>query len=160
VSIIDYFSFRDCASVTGQFQRDVEKRIEAGRWRAKRYVFDENASGPIARRIDEQDTRCRGRQWPARALRLKPGEAHDNRLCSELLTGWQPKTLLLADRGYDADWIRRLVTQHVLGPKFHRSAIEKGQFVLALTFIVRAISSNGSSTRSNSAGASPPATTN
>lgn len=44
-------------------------------------------------------------------LGLTPGEAHDNRLCAELLTGLQPKTLLLADRGYDADWIRALVNQ-------------------------------------------------
>jgi transposase len=48
-------------------------------------------------------------------LALTPGEAHDNRLCAQLLTGLQtglqPKTMLLADRGYDADWIRALVTQ-------------------------------------------------
>ena len=44
-------------------------------------------------------------------LGLTPGEAHDNRLCSALLTGLQPQTMLLADRGYDADWIRALVHQ-------------------------------------------------
>jgi transposase len=44
-------------------------------------------------------------------LGLTPGEAHDNRLCPELLTGLQPKSMLLADRGYDADWIRALVKQ-------------------------------------------------
>jgi transposase len=42
---------------------------------------------------------------------LTPGEAHDNRLCSVLLTGLPPGTMLLADRGYDADWIRKLVNQ-------------------------------------------------
>jgi len=36
-------------------------------------------------------------------LGLTPGEAHDNRLCSMLLTGLRPRTMLLADRGYDAD---------------------------------------------------------
>ena len=41
-------------------------------------------------------------------LGLTPGEAHDNRLCSMLLAGLQPRTMLLADRGYDADWIRAL----------------------------------------------------
>jgi transposase len=41
-------------------------------------------------------------------LGLTPGEAHDNRLCPELL-GLQPRSMLLADRGYDADWIRALV---------------------------------------------------
>jgi transposase len=44
-------------------------------------------------------------------LGLTPGEAHDNRLCSVLLTGLQPRTMLLADRGYDADWIRAFVTK-------------------------------------------------
>jgi transposase len=40
---------------------------------------------------------------------LSPGEAHDNRLCPELLAGLLPKTMVLADRSYDADWIRTLV---------------------------------------------------
>ena len=39
---------------------------------------------------------------------LTPGEAHDNRLCSILLSALLPQTMLLADRGYDADWIREL----------------------------------------------------
>jgi len=39
-------------------------------------------------------------------LALTSGEAHDNRLCSVLLGALLPKTRLLADRGYDADWIR------------------------------------------------------
>ncbi len=42
-------------------------------------------------------------------LGLSPGEAHDNRLCPVLLAGLLPKTMVLADRGYDADWIRALV---------------------------------------------------
>ena len=44
-------------------------------------------------------------------LGLTPGEAHDNRLCSVLLTGLRPRTMLLADRGFDADWIRALANQ-------------------------------------------------
>ena len=44
-------------------------------------------------------------------LGLTPGEAHDNRLCSVLLTGLKPQTMLLADRAYDADWIRALVNE-------------------------------------------------
>jgi hypothetical protein len=44
-------------------------------------------------------------------LGLASGEAHDNRLCVRLLAGLHPQALLLADRGYDADWIRRLVAQ-------------------------------------------------
>ena len=44
-------------------------------------------------------------------LGLTPGETHDNQLCTELLMGLQAKSMLLADRGYDADWIRALVNQ-------------------------------------------------
>jgi transposase len=44
-------------------------------------------------------------------LGLTSGEVHDNRLCSVLLTGLHPRTMLLADRGYDADWIRALASQ-------------------------------------------------
>src|SRR5437762_10542013 len=40
-----------------------------------------------------------------------PGERHDNRLCSVLLSALLPQTKLLADRGYDADWIRELARQ-------------------------------------------------
>ena len=42
---------------------------------------------------------------------LTPGEAHDNRLCWDLLTGLTPQTMVLADRGYHADWIRALVRE-------------------------------------------------
>ena len=44
-------------------------------------------------------------------LALTPGEAHDNRLCSVLLSALLPQTMLLADRGYDANWIRELARQ-------------------------------------------------
>lgn len=39
------------------------------------------------------------------------GEAHDNRLCAVLLSALLSQTMLLADRGYDADWIREFVRQ-------------------------------------------------
>jgi hypothetical protein len=41
---------------------------------------------------------------------LSPGEAPQSTL-SLLLTGLRPRTMLLADRGYDADWIRALANQ-------------------------------------------------
>lgn len=44
-------------------------------------------------------------------LALTPGEAHDNRLCSALLSALPPQTMLLADRGYDAVWIRERARQ-------------------------------------------------
>ena len=40
---------------------------------------------------------------------LTSGEAHDNRLCSVLLRGLKPETMLLADRAYDADWTRAFI---------------------------------------------------
>jgi transposase len=45
-----------------------------------------------------------------RRARNWAGEVHDNRLGWVLLTGLRPRTMLLADRGYDADWIRALAS--------------------------------------------------
>jgi transposase len=39
-------------------------------------------------------------------LALTPGEAHDNRLAGKLLSRLKSGSMPLADRGYDADWIR------------------------------------------------------
>jgi transposase len=39
-------------------------------------------------------------------LALSPGEAHDVRLAEKLLPRLKSGSMLLADRGYDADWIR------------------------------------------------------
>ena len=44
-------------------------------------------------------------------LALTPGEAHDNRLAGKLMSCLKSGSMLLADRGYDADWIRRLATR-------------------------------------------------
>ena len=44
-------------------------------------------------------------------LALTPGEAHDNRLCSVLLSALLPQTMLLVDRGCDADRIREFSRQ-------------------------------------------------
>jgi transposase len=47
---------------------------------------------------------------PARLV-LTSGEAHDNRLAGKLLSRLKSGTMLLADRGYDADWIRALAAK-------------------------------------------------
>ena len=44
-------------------------------------------------------------------LALTAGEAHDNRLAHKLLSRLKSGTMLLADRGYDADWIRTLAAK-------------------------------------------------
>src|SRR3954463_13317615 len=55
---------------------------------------------------------CVGRyQWSLVRLALTAGEAHDNRLAGKLLSRLKSGTMLLADRGYDGDWIRRLVAE-------------------------------------------------
>jgi len=45
-------------------------------------------------------------------LALTTGEAHDNRLVLTLLSALKSGAMLLADRGFDADWIRTFVTEH------------------------------------------------
>ena len=44
-------------------------------------------------------------------LALTAGEAHDDRLAGKLLSRLKSKTMLLADRGYDVDWIRSLAAE-------------------------------------------------
>jgi transposase len=44
-------------------------------------------------------------------LGLTGGQVHDNRLCSVLLRRLPRRARLLADRAYDADWIRAFVTE-------------------------------------------------
>jgi transposase len=44
-------------------------------------------------------------------LGLTAGEAHDNRLALRLLSRPRLGSMLLADRGYDADWIRAFATE-------------------------------------------------
>ena len=45
-------------------------------------------------------------------LALTAGEAHDNQLAGRLLSRVKSGAMLLAGRGYDADWIRALIRQH------------------------------------------------
>jgi transposase len=58
-------------------------------------------------------------------LALTAGEAHDNRLAGKLLSRLKSRTMLLAARSYDADWIRALVRQRGawanIPPKINRT---------------------------------------
>ena len=92
-------------------------------------------------------------------LGLTPGEAHDNRLCSVLLAGLRPQTIVLADRGYDADWIRAFVNQQgawaSIPPKVNRK-----DPICFSPYLYRLVTWwSGSSKRSRNAGALPPAMT-
>lgn len=58
-------------------------------------------------------------------LALSPGEAHDVRLAGKLLSRLKSGSMLLADRGYDADWIREVAMKKGawanIPPKSNRS---------------------------------------
>jgi transposase len=58
-------------------------------------------------------------------LALSPGETHDVRLAKKLLSRLKSGSMLLADRGYDADWIRELAMKKGawanIPPKSNRS---------------------------------------
>jgi transposase len=45
-------------------------------------------------------------------LALTAGEARKNQLATDLLARLKTGAMHLADRGYDADWIRALVSEH------------------------------------------------
>jgi transposase len=82
-------------------------------------------------------------------LALSPGEAHDVRLAGKLLSRLKSGSMLLADRRYDADWIRELVMKKGawanIPPKSNRSdPVCSSPYSIAL-----AIRSNGSSAGSN-----------
>jgi hypothetical protein len=76
------------------------------------------------------------------------GEAHDNRLAGSLLSRLKSGSMLLADRGYDADWI--LVTRRRAWATYLREAIATSRSVSAHISTEPATWSNGSSIRSNS----------
>ena len=87
-------------------------------------------------------------------LALTAGEAHDNRLAGKLLSRLRPGTMLLADRGYDADWIRALAAERGawanIPPKRNRN-----DPICFSPYLYRARNLiSGSSTRSNSVGGS------
>jgi transposase len=92
-------------------------------------------------------------------LALTTGEAHDNRLAGKLLSRLKSGTMLLADRGYDADWTRALAAERAFGPTFRQDAIATIRSASARISTVLGIWSSGSSTRSNSVGVLQLATT-
>jgi transposase len=53
-------------------------------------------------------------------LAITTGEAHDNRLAAKLLSRLKSGSMLLADRGYDADWISQRGAWANIPPKNNR----------------------------------------
>jgi transposase len=60
-------------------------------------------------------------------LALTTGEAHDNRLAGKLLSRVKSGSMLLADRGYDADWIRALAAKRCAWANVSRHAMTNSQ---------------------------------
>ena len=83
-------------------------------------------------------------------LALTAGEAHDNRLASKLLSRLKPKAMLLADRGYDADWIREIAERRGAWANIPPNAIKVIRSASALISTALATRLGGSSTESNS----------
>jgi transposase len=86
-------------------------------------------------------------------LVLTTGEAHDNRLAAKLLSRLKSGAMLLADRAYDADWIRTLSNSAALGQTSRQRGTAKRHSASAHIFTVLATRSSGSSTRLSSVGA-------
>ncbi len=81
-------------------------------------------------------------------LALTPGQDHDNALAADLLADLKPQSMVLADRAYDADAIRRIVNEQdarehpaqaqpqgpdllqsvpLQGPKSHRTLLQQNE---------------------------------
>jgi transposase len=72
-------------------------------------------------------------------LGLTAGEAHDNRLALKLLSRLRSGSMLLADRGYDADWIRAFVNEQGAWANVSPDSIEGSRSVSAHTSIAPGI---------------------
>lgn len=74
-------------------------------------------------RTDHQDLRVNEHGLPLQ-IELSPGQAHDAPMAELLLQDLPKGTSLLADRGYDADWIREMIEDQnctpVIPPKSNR----------------------------------------
>ncbi len=68
-------------------------------------------------------------------LALTPDEAHDNRLCSVLLSALLPQTMLLADRGYDPDWISELARQQGVGKHPAETQLQRPNLLQPLSLL-------------------------
>ena len=82
-------------------------------------------------------------------LALSPGEAHDVRLAGKLLCRLKSGAMLLADRGYDADWIREIAMKKGAWANIPPKATAAIRSASAPISTALATGSSGSSTASN-----------
>src|SRR5829696_5083948 len=88
----------------------------------------ERSDRPLARRIDDQDSRHRrcARQGPL-AVSLTGGHVHDVTQAQVLTQKIEPAALL-ADKGYDSDgFIEHLFKSAASSPSFRRGQIARGR---------------------------------
>src|SRR6266567_1781078 len=91
-------------------------------------------------------------------LVLTPGQAADCPTAAKLLGRLREGTILLADKAYDADWLRRSIEAAGARRIFRPRSPAAGAPASAPCSTENATSASGSSTRSNIAAASPRAT--
>ena len=68
---------------------------------------------------------ARGR--PLRMV-LTAGQTHGSQAAAELLTGLDAHSVVLADKGYDADWIRAMIEAHDAAPNIPVKATRTQRF--------------------------------
>src|ERR671911_887075 len=120
----------------------------------------ERSDRPLARRIDDQDSRHRrcARQGPL-AVSLTGGHVHDVTQAQVLTQKIEPAALL-ADKSYDSDgFIEHLFKSAASSPSFRRGQIARRRAsATSRSTIASATSSNVSSTTSSTFAPSQPAT--
>jgi transposase len=82
-------------------------------------------------------------------LALSPGEAHDVRLAGKLRSRLKSGSMLLADRGYDADWIRELAMKKGAWANIPPKSSRSDPICFSPISTALATGSSGSSTGSN-----------
>lgn len=91
-------------------------------------------------------------------LVLTPGQAGDCPVAERLLGHLHEGTIVLADKAYDADWLRRQIEAAGAAPNIPPMVTAAGNPASVRCSTGRAIVSNGSSIASNTSGDLPPAT--
>lgn len=92
-------------------------------------------------------------------IAITPGQTHDLTVASKLLSELSPGGMVLADKAYDADWLRARVRTKQSWANIPPKSNRKKPIVLALGFTEREILSSGSLLNSNVIDGSRPSMT-
>lgn len=68
-----------------------------------------------------------GNGLPVRLV-LSPGEMHDSQAARDLLAGLPADAVVIADKGYDADWIRELIEEQDAAPNIPMKSNRRERF--------------------------------